>query len=132
MICHIAVTTARQRNGKVKPPVFVAAMELSTVASSGKIAFPTGKSDQGKRSQGETIHLLAMTSINRDEICDGYMPTFKIGGQLYHRVGSSIPAESNETPKFYKSTLSAKAESDDEANIRANYCNKVDVGMWSW
>jgi hypothetical protein len=42
-----------------------------------------------------------MTSFGAtNEVCEpGFMPTFKVQGQVYHRVGSLLPP-SNEEPKF--------------------------------
>ncbi len=44
--------------------------------------------------------VFAMTSTGCNEVRDDeWMPTFRIYGQLYHRIGSLLPIE-NETPKF--------------------------------
>ena len=66
-------------------------------------------------------NLFAMTSIGCEEIREGYMPTFKICGQLYHRVGSLMPETNTAVPKFLQ--IYFVGESDDEARIRASHCD---------
>src|ERR1700761_9408383 len=60
-----------------------------------------------------------MTSFGAtNEVCEpGFMPTFKVQGQVYHRVGSLLPA-TNEEPKFLQ--IYFMGDERQEANQRCN------------
>lgn len=68
-------------------------------------------------------NMFAMTSIGCEEVRDGYMPTFKICGQLYHRIGSLLPDDNN-TSKFLQ--IYFIGQSDEEAALRKSYSKKSD------
>uniref|UniRef100_A0A034VWY0 Uncharacterized protein n=1 Tax=Bactrocera dorsalis TaxID=27457 RepID=A0A034VWY0_BACDO len=51
-----------------------------------------------------------MTSFGGNEVREGnFTPTFKIHGQVYHVIGSLLPAP-NTTPKFLQIYLSSEEE----------------------
>jgi len=60
-----------------------------------------------------------MTSFGAtSEVCEpGFMPTFKVQGQVYHRVGSLLPP-TNEEPKFLQ--IYFMGDERQEANHRCN------------
>jgi hypothetical protein len=60
-----------------------------------------------------------MTSFGAtSEVCEpGFMPTFKVQGQVYHRVGSLLPP-TNEEPKFLR--IYFMGDERQEANQRCN------------
>ena len=52
-------------------------------------------------NQTRAYNALALASLGCNEIvAPGYSPTFKIQGKLYHRIGSLLPSNSEESPKF--------------------------------
>lgn len=51
-----------------------------------------------------------MTSFGANEVIEGnFMPTFKIQGQVYHRIGSLLPTEGN-SPKFLQIYFISEAD----------------------
>lgn len=71
-------------------------------------------------------NIFAMTSIGCNEIREGYMPTFKIQGQLYHRIGSILPP-THDSPKFLQ--IYFVGQSGEEARIRKTVMGIVDANL---
>lgn len=70
---------------------------------------------------------LAMTSIGCNEIREeNFMPTFKISGQLHHRIGSLLPMD--ESPaKFLQ--IYFVGNDDTEASMRCNYSETENLSL---
>lgn len=60
--------------------------------------------------------LFQMTSFGAKEIQEGFMPTFKIQGQVYHRIGSLFPEE-GDNPKFLQIYFTSES---DQVTTRSN------------
>lgn len=59
-----------------------------------------------------------MTSFGATKIInDGFMPTFKVQGQIYHRIGSLLPSE-NDDYKFLQ--IYFMGDKEEESNRRCN------------
>jgi len=60
-----------------------------------------------------------MTSLG-GRICDdgGWMPTFKVQGQVYHRIGSLEPLEDNTVTKFLQIYFIADTDAEIETRCK--------------
>ncbi len=60
-----------------------------------------------------------MTSFGANEIREeGFMPTFKVQGQIYHRIGSLLPGP-DQPPKFLQ--IYFMGNSAEEAQQRSSF-----------
>ena len=84
-------------NGKVKLPSLQPPPEPLESLMSGTT--PTSKHFlENIRRYNSCFQMTSFGATN--DVCEpGFMPTFKVQGQVYHRVGSLLPPE-NEEPKF--------------------------------
>ncbi|CAF1413916.1 unnamed protein product [Adineta ricciae] len=84
-------------NGKVKLPALKTPPEPLESLTSGRLAESKHFLENIRRYNS----CFQMTSfgVSKEVIQPGYMPTFKVQGQVYHRVGSLL-ASSDEEPKF--------------------------------
>lgn len=63
-----------------------------------------------------------MTSFGASNIIrDGFMPTFKVQGQIYHRMGSLLPVE-NEEPKYLQIYFMGQSDDIEQVQHRRR-CN---------
>ncbi|GBP39660.1 hypothetical protein EVAR_25484_1 [Eumeta japonica] len=60
-----------------------------------------------------------MTSFGATNIVNnaGYMPTFKVQGQIYHRIGSLLPVQDEDPESLQNFTGNETAEADQRCTI---------------
>ena len=113
-------------NGKVKLPSLQPPPEPLESLMSGT----TTVSKQFLENMRKYNSCFQMTSFGAtSEISEpGFMPTFKVQGQVYHRVGSLLPP-ANEEPKFLQ--IYFMGDSRQEANQRCNNIpgTQIDIVM---
>ncbi|CAH0697151.1 unnamed protein product [Spodoptera exigua] len=66
-----------------------------------------------------------MTSFGVNQIVEaGFMPTFKVQGQVYHQIGSLLPTD---TPKFLQ--VYFISDFHEQANVRSRHIPNLDSGL---
>ncbi|CAF4665941.1 unnamed protein product, partial [Rotaria sp. Silwood2] len=102
-------------NGKVKlPPLRLPPEPLESLMSG-----TTATSKHFLENIRKYNSCFQMTSFGAtSEVCEpGFMPTFKVQGQVYHRIGSLLPP-TNEEPKFLQ--IYFMGDEQQEARQRCN------------
>lgn len=62
-----------------------------------------------------------MTSFGATNVVrDNFMPTFRVQGQIYHRMGSMLPLP-DEDPKFFQIYFVGQADDNDQVHYRQHY-----------
>ncbi|CAG4984962.1 unnamed protein product [Colias eurytheme] len=66
-----------------------------------------------------------MTSFGANQVIEaGFMPTFKVQGQVYHRIGSLLPTD---VPKFLQ--IYFVSDFEEQASLRSRHIPNLDSGL---